>query len=107
MLQPAEKKQKPTIARDRGKAEYVAELLKAVAHPLRLRIIAILCEGPEHVNRLAERLDVNQAVVSQQLRILRMRRLVMAAREGGYTTYRIAERHLHQLVDCMEHCIVN
>jgi DNA-binding transcriptional ArsR family regulator len=106
MSQPAEKQQVPNIAIDRGKAEYIAEMLKAVAHPLRLRIIAILCEGPQHVNGLAERLEVSQAVVSQQLRILRMRRLVMVAREGGYATYRIAEPRLHQLVDCMDHCTV-
>jgi DNA-binding transcriptional ArsR family regulator len=106
MINPLEKHNVSTISLDHGKAEYIAEMLKAVAHPLRLRIIAILCEGPQHVNGLAERLEVSQAVVSQQLRILRMRRLVMVAREGGYATYRIAEPRLHQLVDCMDHCAV-
>ncbi len=106
MAQPLGKQITSTISLDRGKAEFVAEVLKAVAHPLRLRIVAILCEGPENVNGLAERLNVNQAIVSQQLRILRMRRLVIATRGGGFITYRIAEPHLHQLVDCMENCAV-
>ena len=41
---------------DHERACHCAEVLKAVAHPLRLRIVAILCRGEEHVNALASRL---------------------------------------------------
>jgi DNA-binding transcriptional ArsR family regulator len=51
---------------------------KAVGNPVRLRIVAALCEGEENVGGLAERLDLKQAIVSQQLRILRMSGLVKA-----------------------------
>lgn len=94
----------PGIAQDPQRAAQVAEILKAIAHPLRVQIIAILVQGPEHVNALAEKLGTKQAVVSQQLRILRMRGLVAVAREGGFATYRIAEPNLHQMVSCMEGC---
>ncbi|MGI5860444.1 MAG: ArsR/SmtB family transcription factor [Myxococcales bacterium] len=86
------------------KAEQAAEILKAVAHPLRLQIIALLCEEPLHVKRLAELLEAKQAIVSQQLRILRMRRLVAATRRGGHALYRIEEPHLRELVACIERC---
>ena len=49
-----------------------AESLKALAHPARLRVIAALCEQEESVIGLSQRLDVPQAILSQQLRILRM-----------------------------------
>lgn len=88
------------------KSAHIAEVLKAVAHPLRIRIVAILCDKEEHVNGLAERLGVNQAIVSQQLKILRMRRLVGARRESGFALYRILEPQLRQLVQCMENCSV-
>lgn len=97
----------PKIADDDQRAIQVADILKALAHPLRVRIIAMLVEGPQHVNALAERLGVKQAVVSQQLRILRMRRLVAVARENGFSHYRIAEPSLRQLVSCMESCSVH
>lgn len=85
-------------------AEKAAEVLKAVAHPLRLRIVALLCRGEHHVNGLAEALHAPQPIVSQQLRILRARGLVTARRENGFAQYRLAEPALKDLVGCMERC---
>jgi DNA-binding transcriptional ArsR family regulator len=92
------------VARDALRATEVAEILKAVAHPLRLRIIAILCAEEISVNALAARLGAPQAVVSQQLRILRMHRLVVAARQNGHASYRLREPRLRDLVRCVEGC---
>jgi len=91
---------------DPDRANHVAELLKALAHPIRIRIVATLCQGEAHVSALAERLQVKQAVVSQQLQILRTHRLVAVAREHGFARYRLAEPQLRQLVCCMENCSV-
>src|SRR5512139_2819858 len=92
------------LSRNGARAEHIAVVLKAVAHPLRLRIVATLCGGDEHVNGLAERLRVPQPIVSQQLRILRSNGLVAATREGGFARYRLAEPALRDLVCCMEKC---
>jgi DNA-binding transcriptional ArsR family regulator len=92
------------IAANRDQAERAAEVLKAVAHPLRLRIVALLCGEELHVNALAERLDASPAIVSQQLRILRMNRLVEAEREDGLARYRIVEPRLRTLVRCIAGC---
>ena len=53
---------------------------------------------------LAEKLSASQAIVSQQLRILRSHGLVAANREGGFATYRLVEQNLRGLVRCMERC---
>ena len=87
-----------------ARAEHCAEVLKAVAHPLRLRIVATLCAGDAHVNALAEKLDAPQPIVSQQLRILRSHGLVAATRENGFARYRLVEPALRDLVCCMEKC---
>jgi ArsR family transcriptional regulator len=87
-----------------ARAAQIAEVLKAVAHPLRLRIVATLCAGEEHVGALAERLAVPQPIVSQQLRILRSHGLVAATRAHGFARYRLAEPALRELVCCMEKC---
>jgi len=92
------------ISDDEGRATHAAEVLRAVAHPLRLRIVATLCRGDEHVNALAERLDVPQPIVSQQLRILRGHKLVAAVRSNGFAWYRLVEPALKDLVCCMEKC---
>ncbi len=82
----------------------LAELLKAIAHPLRLRIIARLCEDEANVNALAEELGAKQATVSQQLRILRMSRLVHVARSNGMAFYSLAQPRLRELLACLDGC---
>jgi len=86
------------------RAQQLAEMLKALAHPIRLRIIALLCLGREHVTGLSERLELPQAIISQQLRILRMKGLVLVERSGGFAYYRLGEPQLESLVRCMEGC---
>jgi DNA-binding transcriptional ArsR family regulator len=93
-----------SLAEERPQAARLAEVLKALAHPARLRIVAVLCEGEESVIGLAERLDLKQAIVSQQLRILRMSRLVSATRQDGFARYALAEPRLRELVRCLEGC---
>ncbi len=94
----------PPIAQDASRADHVAEVLKAVAHPLRLRLVAILCRGEENVTALADKVGASQAIVSQQLRILRSHGLVAANREGGFARYRIVEQNLRGLVRCRANC---
>jgi DNA-binding transcriptional ArsR family regulator len=95
---------KRLLRADAGKAAHCVDVLKAVAHPLRLRIVAILCEGEAHVTALAERLGASRTIVSQQLRILRSNGLVSVTREGGFARYRLLEPALRGLVGCMERC---
>ena len=92
------------LIHDPVRSAKMSEVLKALAHPIRLRIIAILCEEDTHVNAMAERLDVQQPIISQQLRILRMNGLVEVTRESGHATYHLAEPKLRQIVECMEQC---
>jgi DNA-binding transcriptional ArsR family regulator len=92
------------IADEGARAAVLADTLKAVAHPLRLRIVAALCEGPAVVGALAERLGAAQSAVSQELRILRMGGLVGVERAGGFATYSLALPGLKDLVKCLEKC---
>lgn len=93
-----------SLAEARPRAAYLADVLKALAHPARLRIVAALCEGEESVIGLAGRLGMPQAIVSQQLRILRMSGLVAAVRTGGFACYSLAQPRLRDLVTCLEGC---
>ncbi|WP_176063132.1 ArsR/SmtB family transcription factor [Anaeromyxobacter diazotrophicus] len=94
----------PALSTDPERARRVSEVLKAVAHPLRIRIVAILADGDENVTALSEKLQAPQAIVSQQLRILRSQGLVEAERENGFARYRLIEPNLRTLVACMEGC---
>jgi len=82
-----------------------AELLKAIAHPLRLCIVARLCAGPTSVGELAEELGAAQAVVSQQLGILRACRVVDYATEARRRVYRLAEPRVRHMLHCLGACL--
>ena len=94
------------IADDAKRSEHLSEILKAIAHPLRLRIVAVLADGDEHVNALAQRLDVKQSVISQHLSIMRMRGLVDSTRSNGFAYYRLVEPRLREMLQCMAGCSV-
>ena len=85
-------------------AERISDIIKAVAHPLRLQIIDLLCQSDERVSDMAQKLDSKQALISQQLRILRMSGLVESCREDGISRYTLIEPRMHDLIACVTGC---
>jgi DNA-binding transcriptional ArsR family regulator len=92
------------ILNNRDRAAVLAEMLKAIAHPLRLSLLALLRDGERTVSDMARELETPQAVVSQQLRILRMAGLVSADRRDGFAHYSLSEPRVVDLLACMEGC---
>jgi len=96
-----------TIHDSPGRAQAAATVMKALGHPLRIQIVSLLAEEERHVGAIAELLDAPPAIVSQQLRILRMAGLVETSRDEGRAVYRLAEPHLRGLLACMGRCLGN
>ncbi len=94
------------LAEDELFAKVATEMIKALAHPIRLRIVAQLCGGEENVSGLTRFLQEKQSIVSQQLRILRGQGLVAVKRVDGFAVYRIAEPRLRELLSCIEGCSI-
>jgi DNA-binding transcriptional ArsR family regulator len=66
-----------------------ARVFKALAEPLRLRILYELKQAPCNVNALAEKVGAKQANVSRHLRVLADCGLVRRRKEGLFTIYEI------------------
>ena len=81
-----------------------SESLKALGHPVRLRIVDILTKESRSVGELAEMLEQQQAIVSQQLKILRLSGLVSSRRADGRVYYSIAMPRLKNLLECLRSC---
>jgi len=79
----------------------VARTLKAVAHPLRLRIIDLLEDGERSVGEIVEALGAKPAVTSQQLGLMRDRGVLDARRDGNHVYYCIANRHVVDVIHCI------
>jgi DNA-binding transcriptional ArsR family regulator len=80
-------------------ARFKAEFFKALAHPLRIRIIDALRDGEIGVNDLCARLDVEQSTLSQQLAQLRGRNIVVGRKEGQNVYYSIRDTAIFRLLD--------
>jgi DNA-binding transcriptional ArsR family regulator len=76
-----------------------AELLKALAHPVRLQILDILRDGERCVCHIEAVLGLRQAYVSQQLIALRKAGLVADRKDGLRVYYCIADRAVLRVLD--------
>jgi len=75
----------------------MAESLRAVAEPLRWRIIELLAGEELCVCHLVEMLEVPQSLVSHHLRVLRKAGLVETERFRYWTYYRLDRQALADL----------
>ena len=81
-----------------------AELLRALAAPLRIGIVLQLRESQRCVHELVDALAVPQPLVSQHLRILKEAGVVIGERSGREVIYRLVDHHLaHIVVDAVAH----
>jgi len=84
--------------------EAAGELLRVLAAPARLAILAELAEQPRFVHELVDRLGMSQPLVSQHLRVLRGARLVGVERRGREAVYSLADLHVaHIVADAVHH----
>jgi len=73
-----------------GKLQYSALLMKALAHPLRLKILEFIDNnGITQVNNIYNTLSIEQSATSQHLRILKTAGVVSAKKDGKFIYYSI------------------
>ena len=86
---------------DLARLEEAAAVLKAVAHPVRLRIVELLEPGEMTVTELLTCLGTQQAYTSQQLNILKSKGVVAARRQGNQIYYSIANPGAIKVIHCI------
>jgi ArsR family transcriptional regulator len=80
-----------------------AEVIRAIAHPLRLRIIRFIDKNRKiNVNKIYNKLKLEQSTTSQHLRILREAELVNADRDGKFIYYSLNYERLKQLSNSVD-----
>jgi ArsR family transcriptional regulator len=82
--------------------ERVAPVVRIVAHPIRLRILDYLGHAGERtVSEIVGVAGCSQALVSQQLRILKDQGVLTSRREGNYVFYDLQNRSVLLLLECI------
>lgn len=80
-------------------SQFKAEFFKALAHPLRIRILDALRAGEVGVNELMSQLNVEQSNLSQQLAVLRGRNVVVGRKDGNNAYYSVRDPEIFHLLD--------
>jgi DNA-binding transcriptional ArsR family regulator len=78
-----------------------ADCLKALSHPLRLRMVDILMQGEFPVHRIAQLCELPPHQACEHLRLLKSHGLLTSRRHGRAVFYEIADPRLPRLVACI------
>lgn len=79
-----------------------SQCVKAIAHPFRLSVLALLAEGEMKVQDLTKALGTSQSNLSQHLAQMREKDLVKTRREGTMIYYQIANPKILKLMELMK-----
>lgn len=79
-----------------------ATLLKALGHPLRLKIIDILRQEEITVSQLCEKMEEEQANISRHLSILRKEEIIDYYKKGVNTYYNVKYTCITNLNVCLD-----
>ena len=82
--------------------ETTARMLKCLGHPLRLRILDLLEREDElTVSEVQEALQLEQAVCSQHLNLMRDKGILARRKEGVHVYYRLGDPRSLKVLGCL------
>jgi len=75
-----------------------AEFFRMLGHPVRIRILELLADGPRPVRDLLAAIEIEPSNLSQQLGVLRRSGIVTATRDGNTVVYAMAGGDVAELM---------
>lgn len=83
-----------------------ASAFNALAHPLRLKVLEKLRDGPCCVCKIIPYVGREQSSVSHHLAILRNAGIVRSEKRGTEVWYEVVDTKIYDLIDIMVDCII-
>ncbi len=81
--------------------QIAARALKAISHPLRLKILCVVGDQEVCVQDIVEAVGTSQSNISQHLAILRDKGVLTTRKDANRVFYRVADQRTLQLVGMM------
>ncbi len=82
--------------------ERASKALKALSHPLRLKILCILGEHEISVQDIVDQVGTSQSNISQHLAILREKEILACNKQANRVFYRISDARILSLISMMQ-----
>lgn len=86
---------------DLNECEVLAGFFGVLANRTRLRMLCVLRDGRHTVSELAEAASVSLQNVSQHLRLMRDKGIVLTEREGQHVYYRLSDPRLVEAAELL------
>ncbi len=81
--------------------ERASRSLKAISHPLRLKILCVLGHREVNVQDIVEHVGTSQSNISQHLAILRDKEILATRKDANRVYYRVSDQRTLQLISMM------
>jgi ArsR family transcriptional regulator len=81
---------------------FKAEIFQGLAHPTRIAVLELLREGELSAGEILERLNVEQANLSQHLAVLRSKQIVNHRKVGNQVLYSVKAPVLIEVLDLLK-----
>ena len=84
-----------------GEIERASRALKAMSHPLRLKILCTLGDQESSVQDIVDRVGTSQSNISQHLAILRDKGILTCRKDANRVYYRVGDARTLRLIGMM------
>ena len=81
--------------------DIAARAMKAISHPLRLKILCVLGNQEANVQEIVDAVGTSQSNISQHLAILREKGILRARKDANRVFYRVSDQRTLKLIAMM------
>ena len=82
--------------------DLVTELLKSIAHPIRMKILCFLMEGEKNVGEIEQQFGSTISNISQHLTVLRKASIIDRRKEANFMFYSLKDNNILKLMETLK-----
>jgi len=82
--------------------ETATEILKSIAHPIRMKILCYLMEGEKNVGEIESQFGSTISNISQHLTVLRKASIISRRKEANFMYYSLKDNNILTLMETIK-----
>lgn len=82
--------------------ETATEILKSIAHPIRLKILCFLLDGEKNVGEIEQQFGSTISNISQHLTVLRKADIILRRKDANFMYYSLKDQKIIELMGTMK-----
>ncbi len=82
--------------------ETISEMLKSMAHPIRLKILCFLMDGEKNVGEIENEFGSTISNISQHLTVLRKADIINRRKEANFMFYTLKDQNITRLMEAIK-----